>query len=83
MVRTQIQITEEQSDLLKQVAKEENISIAKLIRLSIDHLVKNRFVINEAEKKKNAMLAVNQSFHSGIKNISTNHDQYLTESYES
>ena len=83
MVRTQIQITEEQSDLLKQVAKEENISIAKLIRLSIDQLVKTRFVINEAEKKKNAMMAVNQSFHSGKNDVSTNHDQYLTESYES
>lgn len=39
MVRTQIQLTEEQSFFLKQIAMEEQVSIAELIRQSVDVLI--------------------------------------------
>ncbi len=78
MVRTQIQLTEEQAVMLKKMAIKQRKSIAALIRQAID-----RMVLTGADKDKQmnrgrAMAAAGR-FHSGIHDLSANHDQYFVE----
>ena len=83
MKRTQIQITEEQSKILKKIAKEENVSVAKLIRTGIDDMIQSHMIIDKKERKKRAIEAAYKPFHSGKTDISENHDKHFTESIDS
>ena len=80
MVRTQIQITEKQAKKLKDLAKVKNVSVAEIIRQSIDFLLRNSTVLDIEEKKKRAIQAIGK-FKSGIGDISENHDDYLGEAF--
>ncbi|UCH80165.1 MAG: ribbon-helix-helix protein, CopG family [Nitrospiraceae bacterium] len=53
MVRTQIQLTEEQAKAVREVAKSRHLSVAELIRQAIDMvIISNKFVdINELRKR--------------------------------
>jgi hypothetical protein len=81
MFRTQIQLTEEQSRALKQLAAREGISVSELIRTSVDVLLRSSGFINPEERRKKALDAVGR-LHNGPKDLSTNHDRYLTEVFE-
>ena len=80
MVRTQIQLTEEQSDTLHAIARQKKISVSKLISISIDNLIQSHSLLDYEQKKKNAIAATSKIFRSGKKDISINHDQYFVES---
>ena len=80
MVRTQIQLTEEQSRRLRAIAANEGVSLAEMIRRSIDQFVRTRSQISQAEKRKRA-LAVVGKYTSGVGDVSIEHDRYLTEIY--
>lgn len=80
MVRTQIQLTEEQSHRLKAIAANEGVSLAEMIRRSIDQFVRTRGQISQVEKRKRA-LAVVGKYASGAGDVSVEHDRYLAESY--
>ena len=81
MVRTQIQLTEEQSQALKRMAASEEKSIAELIRRSIDVMLRSKSVISEDEKRQRAIAAAGK-FSSEDVDLSTEHDRYLSEAYE-
>ncbi len=80
MIRTQIQLTEEQSARLRQAARRSGVSTAEVIRRSID-----RYLEQEAAQPAGATrLAMLQSvgrFHSGLSDVSERHDDYLDEAY--
>ena len=79
MIRTQIQIQEDQINWLRSKAKDRGVSISQLIREGID-LYRDREDRLPAEKKKRALDAVGR-FASGRCDISTRHDEYLGEAY--
>ena len=81
MVRTQIQLTEEQSQALKRIAASEGKSIAELIRRSIDVMLRSKSAISEDEKRQRAIAAAGK-FSSEDVDLSTEHDRYLSEAYE-
>ena len=81
MVRTQIQLTEEQSQALKRMAASEGKSIAELIRRSIDVMLRSKSAISEDEKRQRAIAAAGK-FSSEDVDLSTEHDRYLSEAYE-
>ena len=81
MVRTQIQLTEEQSQALKRIAASEGKSIAELIRRSIDVMLRSKSMISEDEKRQRAIAAAGK-FSSEDVDLSTEHDRYLSEAYE-
>lgn len=81
MIRTQIQLTEEQVNRLKKMASEKRISIAKLIRQAIDTLIKTSAAADTEEKAERALAAAG-TFHSGRGDLSTHHDDHLAEAYE-
>lgn len=80
MVRTQIQLTENQARILKKMAAQRRVSMAELIRRSVDQLIRSPMTANPEERKKKAVEAAGQ-FSSGNKNISRRHDDYLSEDF--
>jgi hypothetical protein len=78
VVRTQVQLTEDQALALKQLAAERGVSIAELVRIGVEHvLVSARLVDPESQRQR--ALAVAGRFHSGLSDLSTDHDRYLAE----
>lgn len=80
MVRTQIQLTEEQAQALKKLALSRHLSIAELVRQAVDNILKSSIVIDMEERKKRA-IDVAGRFSSGKHNIAREHDKYLTEAF--
>jgi len=81
MIRTQIQLTEDQARILKALAAKRKSSVAELIRQSVDNLIRETSEVDMAERRQRAIAAAGR-FHSGRTNISTHHDDYLTEAYQ-
>ncbi|MCK5420570.1 MAG: ribbon-helix-helix domain-containing protein [Deltaproteobacteria bacterium] len=81
MVRTQIQITEELSSLLKKIAAQRSISIAELIRQGIDFYLRIHDTVSLEERRKRAVAAAGR-FRSGRSDLSTKHDKHLAEVYK-
>lgn len=82
MIRTQIQLTEEQARSLKRLASEQQVSVAELIRQSVDHFVRASQGPSIEERKRRAIAAVGR-YRSGCPDLSEEHDLYLTEAYDS
>jgi hypothetical protein len=82
MIRTQIQLTEEQFKTLKRISNRRHLSVAELIRRGVDVLVHSSGEINAEERKKRAIRAAGR-FRSGRKDISTRHDKFLTGAFRS
>lgn len=78
MIRTQIQIEDQQAEWLKAAAKERGVSVSRLIRDSIN-LYRLRGERNSL--KKRALAAVGR-FASGSSDISERHDDYLADACE-
>ncbi len=78
MVRTQIQITEEQIKRLKKMASTEKKPIAELIRQAVDSFIKSRSDTDIEEKQRRAIAAAGR-FHSKVSDLSVAHDKYLAE----
>jgi len=79
MVRTQIQLEEDQMKWLKRKASEKGISISQLIREGLSIYRANEERLPE-DKKERAIKAVGR-FESGISDISEKHDAYLSEAF--
>ena len=82
MIRTQIQLTEKQAKILKDMAKAKKVSVAELIRQGIGLLLKNSSIVDTEERKKRALQAIGK-FRSGMTDVSEKHDEYLGEDLNS
>lgn len=80
MVRTQIQLTEQQANALKNLASSRHLSIAELIRQAVDTIIKSNVVIDAEERRKRATDIVGR-FSSAKHDISRKHDKYLAEAF--
>jgi hypothetical protein len=80
VIRTQIQLTESQSRSLKEIAVQEQTSIAELIRQAVNYWLRSVSPTSLEERKQRALEIVGQ-FHSGKSDISEQHDDYLAEAY--
>ena len=81
MIRTQIQLTEKQADALRDLAAREHVSVAELIRRSVDAWIRSSVERTPDERWQRA-LAVAGRFRSNMTDVSTNHDRYLAEAYK-
>ena len=80
MIRTQIQLSEEQSRRLKTLARAEEVSVAELIRRSVDSYLQTRYEPSRQVLRERA-LAIVGKYDSGTGDIGVEHDQYLEEAY--
>lgn len=81
MVRTQIQLTEEQAETLRELAAQEGASMAELVRQAVDEMIRQRGEISHEERKRRALAAVGR-FRSGLGDLAREHDHYLGEAFE-
>jgi hypothetical protein len=80
VVRTQIQLSEEQATFLKARAAIEGVSMAELIRQYIDKAQKSALTA-EASSRRQRAAAIAGQFRSGIGDLAENHDKYLAHEY--
>ena len=80
MVRTQIQLTEEQSRTLKSLAARRGVPVAELVRQSIDSYIRSSVGVDDQERRRRAIDAVGR-FRSDQTDVSADHDRYLAEAY--
>jgi len=80
MVRTQIQITEEQAAALKERSVALGVSMAEIIRRGIDQVLESNGGNMQEERVRRATQAAGR-FRSGLHDVSVNHDKYLAEAY--
>ncbi len=77
MIRTQIQITEEQARSLKRLAAKEGKSVAELIRISVDNLLRAGGTPDPNIARQKALAAAGTL--NGPENLAEEHDKYLAE----
>ena len=82
MVRTQIQLTEEELAVLKDLAADRNMSMAALVREAVALLLKSRREVSRGEVRRRAAAFAGR-LSSAEGDVSTRHDDYLAEAYES
>jgi hypothetical protein len=82
MVRTQIQLTEQQAEEVKRMARARRVSAAEIIREALDQLIRSGAGAGaaEEERRRRAFDAVGK-FNSGKRDISRKHDEYLSEAF--
>ncbi len=78
MVRTQVQLTEEQAAELKAVAAQRGVSVAQLVRDAVAGLLGRAGADVSDERWERAMSIVGR-FRSGLPDLGERHDDYLTE----
>lgn len=88
MIRTMVQLTEEQLKALKELAKARKTSVAKLVRESVAQYVVIAAKESDREEKRRRALEFiemmkKEPFHDkdGATDVSVNHDKYLAEIY--
>ncbi len=79
MLRTQIQLTEEQTRVVRSVAAKQGISMAEVIRRAIDQTLGGPGRPDE-ELRRRAMTFAGR-FRSGLTDLGLEHDRYLDEAY--
>lgn len=91
MIRTMVQLTEEQLKALKELAKARKTSVAKLVRESVAQYVTTATQDADREaKRRRALEFINKiergeiEFHDieGKTDLSVNHDKYFVEASE-
>jgi hypothetical protein len=82
VIRTQIQLTEEQSEALKQISSKEGRSVAELVRSGVDQVIRSYGVVSSEELRRRALSVVGK-FNIKDENLAVDHDLYASEAYES
>ena len=80
MIRTQIQVTEDQLTALRQLSAESGRSISDLVREGVETLLSMRRGCDRAERIGRALRAAGR-FSSGTRDGSVQHDRHLVEAF--
>jgi hypothetical protein len=83
VVRTQIQLTEEQVKEVKKIAQARHISVAEIIREALNNVIRSGagVAVNVEDQRMRALKAVGK-YSSGKHDISGKHDKYLSEAFK-
>lgn len=81
MIRTQVQLTEEQARALKELAVKREVSMAELVRQAVNLLLQSSARLDREERRRRAIAAAGR-FRSGRSDIAERHDDYLTGAYQ-
>ena len=81
MVRTQIQLTETESEALKEAARRAGLSVAELIRRCVDRFLDEMSRSAPQQTGRLSALEIIGRFHSDVTDVSLRHDDYLDEAY--
>lgn len=79
MIRTQIQLTEEQANALKELATLKGLSMAELIRRSVTSLLQSEHALRDERRRR--AIAIAGRYRSGHHDVAEEHDKYLAEDF--
>ena len=83
MIRTQIQLEEKQHRVLREMAAEYHVSMATLIRQSVDRFIETEAKPSREELKQRALSVIGIAKDiDGATDVSVNHDKYFDEAYD-
>jgi Arc/MetJ-type ribon-helix-helix transcriptional regulator len=77
MIRTQVQLTEEQARALREAAARRQVSLAELVRQGVERILAEDTL---AERYRRASTAIGR-FSGEATDVSEQHDRYLEEAY--
>lgn len=77
MIRTQVQLTDEQARALKAAAVARGVSVAEIIRQAVDQHV----VASGTEARRRRAVAAIGGFRSGRGDVSADHDTHLADAF--
>ena len=80
MIRTQIQLTEEQAEQLRELAARLDVSAAEVVRRLIEQAGRSAVARSEGEKRARALEVIGM-FASGRTDVSVEHDRYIAEAF--
>ncbi len=81
MIRTQVQLTDEQAARVKELAHASNVSMAAIIRKALD-----QFILKQEPDRRTLYrqaLATVGKYKAGAPDISIEHDRYLEQEFRS
>ena len=81
MVRTQIQLTERQMEELRRASEREHLSIAEIIRRSLEETLARSVSVSRDELRQRAK-SIAGRFASGRSDVSSKHDVHLDEAFQ-
>ncbi len=81
MIRTQIQLTEEQARRLRQAARERGVSMAEVVRRCIDRGLATEVPDRAARYARAVDLVGAFEDPTGSRRVAESHDQYLDDTY--
>jgi hypothetical protein len=81
MVLKQIELTEEQNQTLEELANAKGRSVSELVREGIELVIRVEGQHPDREELKRRALQLSGRFHSGVPDLSTEHDRYLGEAF--
>ena len=82
MLRTQVQLTPEQVRRLRTLARQHGVSLAALVRESVDHLLNDPARQMAVRYQRASTLVGAFVDREAAPDLSRRHDMYLRESYE-
>lgn len=82
MLRTQVQFTPEQARRLRAIARRQGVSVAELVRQSVDRVLQDESRKPAAQYERAARLIGAFTDREGAKDLSRRHDDHLREAYE-
>ena len=77
MIRTQIQLSEQQAQALKELSQKTGVSVAALMRQAADKLIQEGY----KGRGLRAALEVAGKYSSGFHNVAEEHDRYLDQAW--
>jgi Arc/MetJ-type ribon-helix-helix transcriptional regulator len=80
MVRTQVQLTEEQQSALRDLSATTGRSVSDLVRDAVEQAISGAPHVTSPEQIERALRLAGR-FASGSPDVSANHDEYLAEAY--
>ena len=80
MVKTQVQLPEEDLAELRRMAAEEGVSVSEIVRRGVRHVLEAQYKPSREELWRRAR-AVAGRYSSGLPDVAQRHDDYLAEAY--
>jgi len=81
MIRTQIQLTEEQLTTLRGLARQEERSVADLVRQSVAEYLVRRPRVDRAERVRRARSLIGR-YRSDYPDLAEHHDRHLDDAFD-
>jgi len=78
MIKTQVQLSEEDLASLRRLAAEHGVSVSELVRRGVKQLLTSHRGLPPGEKWRQARAVAGQ-FRSGKRDVGRRHDEYLAE----